>query len=140
MAYYTALINEWATLTGTTQQKLTAINALTVTGTVPSSLTVSGVQMLNCINWAEFNALTAQEQSNLLLLCAVDGVNGQILGGSANAGLIAGGMFLAYFSHTGPTIAALTALAQGIVQPWWQANGYSSPISPSDLVAAGGLT
>jgi hypothetical protein len=32
MAYYDALVAKWATLTGTTQQKLDAVNALTVAG------------------------------------------------------------------------------------------------------------
>lgn len=149
MAYYTALINAWngATqpptgvtgtgLTGsmTTAQKIAAVNGWTVTGTVPTSFTVSGAQLLNCINWTEFAALTAPQQANLLMLCAVPGA---LLGGSSNVALVTDGMFLAYFTnHSGPTIAALTALAQGTVQPWWQANGYTSPISTADTTAAG---
>lgn len=51
------------------------------------------------------------------------------------------GMLRAYFTnHVGPTITALTALAQAAVQPWWQANGYKVPINTSDLTTAGGLT
>jgi len=139
MSYYTALINEWPNLTpGTTAAKLAQINALTVSGAVPTTLYVSGAQLLNCINWAEFAALTAAQQSNLLMLCVNDGL---LLGGSANIGFMADGMILAYFpNHSGPTIVALTALAQASVQPWWQANGYSSPITQSDLTAAGGLS
>jgi hypothetical protein len=138
MAYYTALITEWATLTGTTAAKLAAINALTISGSVPTSITVTGNQLLNCINWAEFAALTPTQQANLLMLCAVPG---PLLGGSNNTAFIVVGMILAYFTnHAGPTITALTALATATSQPWWQANGYSSPISPTDLVAAGGLT
>ena len=142
MSYYTALINEWSTITTanpsfTTAQKLAAVNALTVTGAVPTSLSATGAQVLNCINWAEFAALTAQQQSNLLMLCAIPG---SMLGGSGNTAFMVDGMILAYFSHTGPTIAALTALAQASVQPWWQANGYTSAIGPNDLVAAGNLT
>lgn len=139
MAYYTALITEWALLTpGTTAQKLAQINAMTVTGSVPTTFYVTGAQLLNCINFAEFNALTAAQQQNLLLLCLNDG---QLLGGSANTAFLVDGMFLAYFANkSGPTIAALTALAQGTVQPWWQANGYTGPFSQADLTAAGGLT
>lgn len=137
MAYYTALINEWPLLTpGTTAAKLAQINAMTVTGSIPTTLTVTGAQLANCINWAEFNALTAAQQSNLLLLCAIPG---SLLGGSANTTHLVDGMILAYFNVAGATVANLTALAQGFVQPWWQSNGYSSPISPSDLAAAGGL-
>lgn len=139
MAYYTALINEWPNLTpGATAAKLAQINAMTVSGAVPTSFYVTGDQLLNCINWTEFAALTAAQQSNLLMLC---GVPGQLLGGSGNTAFVVDGMILAYFTNkSGPTIAALTALAQAAAQPWWQANGYTSPINANDLVAAGGLT
>lgn len=150
MTYYTALITAWNSATQppagvagtglnglTTAQKLAAINGWVITGVVPTSLSTSGAALLNCINYAEFKALTAAQQANLLALCSVPG---SLLGGSANVALIVAGMFLDYFSHTGPTIIALTALAQSTVTPWWQANGYSSTISQSDLDAAGGLT
>jgi hypothetical protein len=138
MAYYDALIAEWGTLTGTTVAKLAALNALTVSGTVPTNFTVTGAQLLNCINWTEFAALTVVQQQSLLQLCAVPG---QLLGGSSNTAFLVDGMILAYFTnHSGPTVTALTALAHAVAQPWWQANGYSSPISANDLVAAGGLT
>jgi hypothetical protein len=42
-------------------------------------------------------------------------------------------------TQTGPTVAALQALAQATPQPWWQYAGYTSPIGPGDLAAAGGL-
>lgn len=138
MAYYDALIAEWPSLSGSTAQKLAALNALTVTGSIPSTIYVTGAQLLNCINWTEFAALTAAQQSNLLSLCAVPG---PLLGGSANTGFILVGMILAYFTnHSGPTLTALTALAQAAVQPWWQANGYPGPFNVNDLVAAGNLT
>lgn len=138
MAYYTALINEWALLTpGTTAAKLAQINAMTVTGAVPTSFFVTGNQLMNCINYAEFKALTAAQQSNILLMCVCPG---PLLGGSANTSFIIDGMIIDYFPVAGPTIAALTALAKANVQPWWQANGYTSPITQGDLTAAGGLT
>jgi hypothetical protein len=138
MAYYTALINEWALLTpGTTTQKLAQINAMTVTGSVPTTLNATGNQILNCINYAEFKALTAAQQQNLLLMCACPG---PLIGGSASVAFIVDGMILDYFPGAGPTVAAMTALAKGTVQPWWQANGYSAPIGLPDLAAAGGLT
>jgi hypothetical protein len=151
MAYYTALINAWnsatqpptgVTGTGlngtmTTGQKLAAVNGWTVTGTVPTVLSITGVQLANCINWGEFAALTAAQQQNLLLLCLQDGL---LLGGSSNTSHLLDGMILAYFTNmSGPTITALLALAQGAIQPWWQANGYSSAFNSNDLTAAGGL-
>lgn len=144
MAYYDALVSKWATLTpGTTAQKLAQINTSTLTGSVPTSFYVTGSQILNCINWTEFAALTDAQQKNLLLLCAVPG---SLLGGSGNTTFIVDGMILAYFNVAGATVAALTALAKGTVTPWWQATvvqgggGLSSPVGLSDLVAAGGLT
>ena len=136
MAYYTALINQWPSLTpGTTAAKLLQINSMVVTGAIPTSFFVTGNQVLNCIDWTEFAALTAQQQNNISNVC---GINGDILGGQNS---FLGKMFVATFTNlSGPTIVALTALAKGISQPWWQANGYSGPFSQPDLVAAGGLT
>jgi hypothetical protein len=155
LAYYTALIAAWNNVTqpppgvtgtgllggDTTAQKITKVNAWTVTGSVPTVVTTTGAALLNCINWAEFNALTAAQQSNLLELCSNPG---PLLGGSANVSLITDGMFLAYFTnHAGPTIANLTALAQGLTQMWWQApvanngGGLTAPVSLADTTAAG---
>jgi hypothetical protein len=148
MAYYTNFINGWnsatqppsgvtgTALTGlTTANKLAAINAWTVTGAVPTVLNVTGAQVLNCINWTEFNALTAAQQQNILLLCAVPG---QLLGGSSNTAFMVDGMLLAYFTnHSGPTILALTALAQSTSQPWWQFSGYLRPFDMGDVTTAG---
>lgn len=144
MAYYTALIAKWATLNpGTTQQKLDQINSITVTGSVPTSFYVTGDQLLNCFNWTEFAALTATQQGNLLALCQTPGL---LLGGSTNISHIVDGMILAAFPSSGATIAALTALAQAVLQPWWQASvangggGLASPVNFNDLALAGGLT
>lgn len=137
MAYYDALIAEWAALTGSTAQKLAAINALTVSGSIPTSVFITGDQLFNCLVYSEFAALSAAQQTQLLEVCAMPG---QLLGGSASP-------FIAPFFGTllaagkGPlTLANLVALAKASVQPWWQANGYASPIAPSDLAAAGGLS
>ena len=144
MAYDDSLIAKWASLApDTTANKLIAINAITVTGSIPTTLFATGDQLLNCINYAEFKALTAAQQSNLLLMLNTPG---QLLGGSANTTHMVDGMILDYFNVAGLTIAALTALAKGAVLPWWQASvangggGLSSPVSNNDLVAAGGLT
>jgi hypothetical protein len=137
MAYYDALKTQWATLTGTTAQKLAAINAMTVSGSVPTSFYVTGSQVANCINYAEFKALTATQQANLLGMLSVAG---NLLGGSGNTAFLVDGMILDYFPLAGTTVANLTALAKATSTPWWQANGYSSPFSQADLDAAGGLT
>jgi hypothetical protein len=145
MAYYTALIAEWATLPAgdTTAQKLAAINALTVTGAIPTLGYFTGAELLNCLNYAEFAALSQAQQTTLLQICAVPG---QLLGGSASPFLAP--LFEAFYAGklTGPTIAALTALVETTPQPWWQASvaagggGLNGPVGPNDLTEAGGLT
>lgn len=152
MAYYDTLVAQWGTLTGTTAQKLVALNAQTVAGPkkdVPVSSVVgylalnaklSGVQkyasappateagiagaelvaILNCPNAPPFgmaDPTTYAAVNGLLSALASDSTSG----------------------ITSADVTALLALAATSV-PWWQANGYSSPISASDLAAAGGLT
>lgn len=134
MAYYDAFITKWATFTGTTTQKLLAVNVAVATGSVPATFTCAGADILNAIDWTEFNALATTKQLNLLTMCAVPG---GILGGSANTAHMAAGMILASFTTTGPTVAGLTALAKAVVQPWWQANGYPRAFDMGDVTAAG---
>lgn len=75
MAYYDALIAAWNNptqppsgvtgmgLTGlTTNNKLIAINAWTVTGSVPTNFPVTGAQIFDAINWPDFTALSAANQ------------------------------------------------------------------------------
>lgn len=137
MAYYDALIAEWALLTpGTTTAKLTQLNAMTVTGTVPTVFNVTGVQILNCFVASEFNVLTPTVQQLLFALCTIPGAL------PAGTGTFVQTELLGIFTTiTGPlTRANLAALAQAVVQPWWQANGYKAPLNTSDLIAAGNLT
>lgn len=151
MAYYTALITAWngatqpptgvagTALTGgmTTAQKIAAVNGWTITGTVPTTMTATGAQVLNCVVWSEFAALTASQQSNFLALCTNSGA---LLGGSANTTKILPGMIIAYFGGPSGTVANLSAMAAATVTPWWQAStggNLSGPISQADVTAAG---
>jgi len=151
MSYYTALIAAWNNATQpppgvtgtaltaqmTTAQKLAAVNAWTVTGSAPTAFTLSGSQILNLINVTEFNALTAQQQQNILALCQVPG---GLVGGSAETAFLVDGLIISYFPSNSLTLAALTAFANSQVQLWWSANGYQRPFDTGDLQAAGGLT
>lgn len=147
MAYYDLLITAWngatqppsgvtgTALTGlTTANKLIAVNGWTVTGSIPTTMTATGVQVLNCVVWSEFNALTAPQQSNFLALCAN---SGQLLGGSANLTHILPGMIVAYFGGGSGTVANLSALAKSTTQPWWQSNGYPRAFDMGDVTTAG---
>lgn len=146
MAYYTALAAAWnnvtqpppgvtgTAITGgmTTAQKIAAVNGWTVTGSVPSSFFTTGNAVHNCINYAEFKALTATQQANILGMLAVPG---SLLGGSGNTSKMIAGMIIDMFPGAGPTIAALTALAQATTQTWCKANGY-----PEAQNGGGGIT
>lgn len=148
MTDYTALITAWngatqpptgvtgTALTGgmTTVQKLAAVNAWNVTGAVPTSFFVTGDQLLNCINYAEFKALAATDQNNILAICRTPG---NLLGGSGNTAFIVDGIIIDKFPGAGPTIAALTALAKTTTRPWWQSNGYPRAFDLGDVAAAG---
>lgn len=146
MAYYDALISAWNTgtlpanttgtpLTGlTTANKLIAINGWVHTGTVPATIFVTGAQVANCINWAEFAALTTDQKNQLLALCSSPG---PLLGGSANTTRLLVGMLLSCFANNSATIANLTALAVAAVQPWWQFAGYTRAFDMGDVTAAG---
>ena len=157
MAYYTALIAAWnssiqpptgVTGTGlssndTTAQKLAKVNAWTITGAIPTTVSLPSYQVACAVNYAEFKALTATQQSNLLQ--AFTATAGGFLGGSANTAYLPVGMLIDYFASSGQTIANLTALARALSQSWAQVNGYPyisslGNLGPSDLIAAGGLT
>jgi hypothetical protein len=118
-----------------TAAKVAAVNGWTFTGAVPTTIYVTGAQVANCINWTEFAALTAAQQSDLLALLNSPG---PLLSGSAQLAQLLPGMLLAYFTnHSGPTITALTALAAAAVQPWTLANGYGAGITITDAQLAG---
>jgi len=148
MAYYDLFIAAWNNVTqpppgvtgtgllggDTTVQKLAKLNAWTVTGAVPTTIYVTGSQILNCINWNEFNSISTTAQANILSLCNNPG---QLLGGSGNTTHLVDGLLLANFTVGSQTIASLTALAQSVTQPWWQANGYPRPFTTADAALAG---
>jgi hypothetical protein len=115
-----------------TAAKTAAVIAWTIVGQVPVTTTVEGYQLANCINWAEFNALTQSEQTNLLQVCAI---TGPLQGGLLGATLLTAGMFLDYFSHTGPTIKALTALVEAAPELWWSAPSITGPSGGAGILA-----
>ena len=142
MAYYDSLVAKWATLTpGTTAQKLTQINALTVT--LPSiSAILSPSKILNACVFADLAALTQLQLSQLTLLLA-----GSSVDASAGTPIRLGIQTL--FAGKTTTLANLGALVAPYDAPamlWWQATvaqgggGLSSPVSSTDLQAAGGLS
>lgn len=133
MAYYDALIAFWPSAPpGTTQSKLDWVNAQVVSGGIPPTFTVTGSQLMNALDFAEFSTLTAQQQSNILQICNMPSV----LGG---ANTFVGKLFGSYYASmlNGTTIAAFVALAKATVTPWWKANNYPRPFDMGDIQAAG---
>ena len=78
----------------TTDQKITKVNGWTVTGQIPASFFVTADQLANCVNYTEFKALTAGQQTNLLNMM---NIGGSLMGGSANTSLLVVGMIIDYF-------------------------------------------
>lgn len=162
MAYYTALITEWNTLSGTTDVKISLVNGAIIPGpnkdiTIPSLvgyLLLSGAylplsafsntaQNGNITHDIALNAAktlmaiitvpyTPTLQTSLpAVYTTISTLSASIL---ANEIATPGSIGFTQAVHDG-----LLALAATTV-PWWEANGYSGPISYGDLAAAGGLT
>lgn len=152
MPDYSALISAWNSTTQppvgvlgsalvatmTTSQKITVVNAWTVSGTVPTDFFVSGNQIANCIQFSEYNALAATTRDLIMQLCTIQG---QLLTGSSNTAKLPQGLLLATFNATSVTRASLTALAKATT--WWAypialgGAGLSSPVTLTDTAAAG---
>lgn len=146
MAYYTALINAWdagmvpngvtgSALTGTTAQKLALINAWTVAAT-PQKVIIAPSAILNAVVFSDLAALTQLQVTQLTLLLAGSFVDASI-GTSIRAGIQA---LFAGKTQTLVNLGALVAPFDSPSEPWWQANGYTSPFTEADLTAAGGLS
>lgn len=138
MAYYDALTAKWATLSGMTTQKLSAINALTVPGpAVPCFL--APTQIVNAIVPADLAALSGTYLQILLILLSGASVNASV-GTTVRIGV------QTIFTGKTTTLSQLGALVAPFDNPqvpWWQAavanngGGLSAPVSQTDLDAVG---
>ena len=152
--YYAALVEAWNSTTqpptGITgapllstdsiEQKIAKVNEWGLLSTIPSSFRVTGSQVVDSINWAEFAGLTQAQQNNILHTLQVPG---DFAIDASRPGALLLGMMNAYFPSTGPTISALLALASIQIRQWWQVPvveggaGLSGPISQGDTDLAG---
>lgn len=161
MAYYDALRSEWATLSGATAAKLAALAALTAPGpnvdvTVPEivgALLLSGAYLplmafaQGAANGDATHDAALAAAKTLAAIVTVPNAPTLKMSDPATCAAIEA-MADAVLAEetaapgsTGFTLSVrdgLMALAATTV-PWWRANGYSSPVSQSDLDAAGGL-
>jgi hypothetical protein len=90
-----------------------AINAQTVTGTVPTAFTISGEQLMQCIVLSEFTALSAAQQTQVLTFCGM----ASLPVGSASK--FVQPALAALFGSGTTTRANFLALAQAITSPVW---------------------
>jgi hypothetical protein len=168
MAFYDALIAKWATLTGTTAQKIAAVNALTVTGPnvdVPVSAVVGKLMLMQVYlplaSFAQGSTTGVATHDNALfaakmLMAMVTTPNAPIfqMSNAQDFATIKEMMDAilaqetAASGSTGFTQAvhdALLGLCATTI-PWWQATitqgggGLSGPVSLADLGPAGNLT
>lgn len=137
MAYYDALVAKWATLSGTTAQKLAAVNTATVAGaTAPVSvLTVMTYLRTNNL-WMPIKAAQASSPGAAAAVDYNSDPRVQTLDFSLP---IVQAMLADLVTHALLTQAQSDALvALGVPQiPWWQANGYPGPFTLNDSTAAG---
>ncbi|HEY8837232.1 MAG TPA: hypothetical protein VIO16_06020 [Dehalococcoidia bacterium] len=140
MAYYDALVAKWATLTGTTQARLDAVNALTIPG---PNVPVPVLQVMTYLRennlWMAIKAATATSAG---AAAAVD-YNSDPRVQTLDVSLaIVQGMLADLVTHGLLSQAQSDAIVAMGAPPvlWWQANGYTGPFSAPDLQAAGGLT
>jgi hypothetical protein len=158
MAYYDALIAKWATLTGTTAQKLAAVNALTVAGPnidVGVSAVVGKLMLLQAYltlaafaqgsttgNTTHDNALGSAKM--LMTMISIPNAPSFQMS-DPNTFTAVKGMMDAILAQetaaagtTGFTQTvhdALLALCATVV-PWWQSAGYPRPFDSGDITAA----
>ena len=165
MADYTALKTEWATLTGTTAQKLAAINALTVAG--PNVDVPVADAVLFLANEGKWAALAVYGQKALASLAAGGTLTTAQSAGAQFAALMQSSQFTVFKTSTSAGLTAITAMLNAVASdsasglssadvtallalaqtttPWWQAavaqggGGLTSPVGTADLSAAGGL-
>jgi hypothetical protein len=154
-SYYDALTTKWATLSGTTNDKLVAINALTVAGPAKdvSASSVIGYLALNAklsglLAYAAAppqgaQAVTVVAAKELAALLSMPSFTTFYLSDpQVAAGVQVFLNALAGDAATGIAAADVTALLAlgNTTIPWWASAGYSSSISLNDLGAAGGLS
>jgi len=142
MTDYSALVAKWATLTGTTDQKLAAINALQVT-LPPIKAIVTPAQIQNAVDYAALQAVILSPKGGSLLSAYLSGSS---IDASAGSNIRQGLHDLFAASHASLAgLASLFAPFDNPQTPWYLApieqggGGLGHPVSSTDLVNAGGL-
>lgn len=150
----TALQTTWAGLgAGSTLTKLGTINAMVVANT-PQDISVEPVRsyitnkgkmagLLTFVNNTPSTPLGGSLLACNYLLAILNGADGGYLRAGTESGLLTILSGITDDARTGFVAADVTALNSIVTSPkvpWWQANGYSTPITLADLIAAGNLS
>lgn len=151
-ADYIALSAAWTGLAGnTTVKKLQAINVLTASGQasdLPLSIIVDFIRnsgKLAGISSFANNPPATPDATALLaanyLLVLLSGGAGSTIPAASIAPLLAILDAISADARTGVTAGNVTAFNNICMPsiPWWQAHGFSGPITLFDLIAAGNL-
>lgn len=134
MAYYSALIAQWQTLSGATDVKLAQINSLKVPTGKPIAATVGVNDVVNCIDPVDLDLLDTPQLLRLqIILSGAGSVN-------VSPGTTVRKFFMNAFGGKGSTIANLDAALEKFDTPtdfWWAVNGYPRTFDAGDIKAAG---
>ncbi len=146
------LAAKWATLAAApTVVKLAALNATNVAGP-PQDIAADRIENF-LVTTNKIVALrafvyqtpaTPNAQALLAanyLIAILQGADGGLIRAGSEPGLLGILSHLSDDARTGITAANVTALINACSppMPWWQANGFTSPVALSDLIAAGNL-
>lgn len=140
MAYYDRLKTKWADLSGTTQEKIAAINTLTVPG--PDKLVAIADIMTYLRTYNLWLPIKAAAGTNPAAAAVVD-IEEDLRANTIDFSLPIVSQLLAALVQTNLLSQnhadEITAM-KATTQLWWQANGYPSIFNENDLIAAGDLT
>lgn len=136
-ADYVALATLYNAQTGTLGQRLATINAMTVTGSVPTQFSVSATDLYGAFDAGEWHTLAQTTNPLVARIKEILALPGQIPVGS---GTIANLYLFNVFATSPATLLKLAALAVAQVQPWWQAHGFPHVIDYGDVKASGAVS
>lgn len=158
-ANYQALAAQWATLTGTTAEKLAAVNAMTVAdghvdvdiSSIVGTLMLSGAYLpLVAFSQTAANSVAVHDQALIaakMLVACITIPNAPSFGMSdpTKYATIKGLLDAILAQET--ALAGSTGITQAVhdqllaladrVKPWWAANGYTSAFNDNDIAIAG---
>lgn len=137
MAYYDALAAKWATLSGSAEEKLDAINALAVAGADQLVTIIDIMTYLRSNNlWLPIKSAAGTNAAAAAVVDIEEDLRATTIDFNLPIvktllGLLVSSSLLSQKNADDLAAMKVTTL------PWWQANGYPGPFNSNDLIAAG---